>query len=119
MITCRSVLDELVRFDELNRQRFCADCADVPEARCSRWRLAFERAGAAGNGDFMVCGNCAARWAPGPDIDDAVRGWMIVLSEGFLAAVLCGPCMAANPEPAVSLPKVARLLLSRSRGPVQ
>lgn len=119
MIELRTVRDELDRFDELNRQTFCADHADVPEARCSRWRLSFERAAAKGNRNFMTCANCAARWLPEPDINSAVHGWMIVMSEGFLVAVLCGPCMAANPEPAVSLPKVARLVLSRSHETLQ
>ncbi len=118
MIELRSVRDELDRFDELWRQRFCASCADVPEARASSLRLAFEKAAAKGNSDFMVCLHCAAHWTPEPDIDHAVRGWAIVVNEGILAAVLCGPCVAANPEP-VRLPEIARLILSRSRGPLQ
>jgi hypothetical protein len=118
MIEFRTVRNELDRLDELNRQAFCADCADSAEARCSGWRLAFERAAARGDAGFMVCANCAARWLPELDINHAVRGWTMVTSEGRLAAVICVDCEAAHPEP-TTIPSIAQLLLSQSRGPIQ
>lgn len=118
MIELRTVRDELDRFDELHRARFCACCADGPEAQESDLRRAFERAAAKGNNIFLHCANCAARWTPAPDIDDAVRGWWMVISEQRLVATLCGACKAAHPEP-IRLPSIARLVLSQSRGPLQ
>ncbi|MGA7872937.1 MAG: hypothetical protein WCA22_18765 [Candidatus Binatus sp.] len=119
MIELRSVLDELNRFDKLWRQRFCASCADEPEARASGLRLAFEKAAAKGQAGFMVCDNCAARWLPDSDVNHAVRDWVIVLSDENFLATLCGPCRAAHPEP-TRLPRIAQLILSRSpEGPMQ
>ena len=59
MIELRTVRDELDRFDELHRARFCACCADGPEAQESDLRRAFERAAAKGNNIFLP-----ARTAP-------------------------------------------------------
>ena len=119
MIELRTVRDELDRFDELHRARFCACCADSPEAQESDLRRAFERAAAKGNNIFLHCANCAATWKlPEPDINYAVRGWWMVLSDDRLVGTLCGPCIAANPEPA-TMPAVARLVLRQSRGPIQ
>jgi hypothetical protein len=118
MIEYRSVLDELGRLDELHRERLCADCADSPEARCSKWRLAFESAAERGDAGFMRCANCGVRWIPAADIDRAVIGWSMILSENRLVATLCAACMASDPEPA-RLPNIARRILARSRGPIQ
>jgi hypothetical protein len=110
IIEYRDVRNELYRFDELHRERLCACCADDPEAQGSDLRRVFERAAAKGNTAFMVCANCAARWRPEPDIDCAVRGWMMILSEQRLVATLCGPCARANPKPA-TMPTIARIRL--------
>ena len=118
MIEVLTVRSELDRLDELNKQQFCADCADVPEARCSRWRLAFEKAAAKSDRDALICSNCAARWVPDIDINYAVRGWMMIVGEGRWYATLCGECAAANPEP-TRLPRIARAVLQRSRGLLQ
>ncbi len=120
MIEYRSVRAELDRFDELHRQSLCASCALSAEGRASSLRRAFEQAAAKSNIDFMACSNCSVRWIPGTDINHAVRGWtMIVTSEGYPAAVLCGTCAASHPEPAIGLPAIAHLVLRRSRGPMQ
>ena len=118
MIELRTVRYELDRFDELHRARFCPCCIDSPEAQESELRRAFERAAAKGNSSFLRCANCAARWTPEPDINYAVRGWWMILSDDRLVGTLCGPCKAANPEP-IRLPSIARLVLSQSRGPLQ
>jgi hypothetical protein len=118
MIEILSVRSELDRLDALHKQRFCADCAGAPEARCSRWRLAFERAAAKGDRNALVCANCATRWMPDIDINYAVRGWMMIVDEGRWYATLCAECAAANPEP-MRLPSVQRAVLQRSRGPMQ
>ena len=117
-IELRTVYDELVRLDELNRQRFCGDCTDSAEARCSKWRLAFEKAAARGDRGFMACANCAVRWTAEPDIDHAVRGWMLILSEHQCVGTLCSSCAASNPEP-MTIPAVAERVLSQSRGPIE
>lgn len=67
-IEYRDVRNELDRFDGLWRQRFCASCVDSEEARCSGLRLAFERAAAKDNRNFLRCANCAATWKAEPDI---------------------------------------------------
>jgi hypothetical protein len=119
IIEYRDVRDELDRFDELHREQLCACCADDPEVQVSDLRRAFERAAAKGNSNFLLCANCAARWIiPEPDINYAVRGWWMILSDDRLVGTLCGPCKAANPEPA-RLPRITELVLRRSRGPVQ
>jgi len=118
MIEVLSMRSELDSLDELNRETFCADHQDVPEARCSRWRLAFERAAAKSDRNALVCANCAARWMPGADINYAVRGWMMLVGEGRWYATLCAECTALSPEP-LNLPAVARAVLQRSRGPMQ
>jgi len=119
MIEVLSIRSELDSLDELNRESFCAEHRDVPEARCSRWRLAFEKAAAKGDRNALVCSNCRERWTPGTDIDAAVFGWMMLVDEVLWYATLCGECAAANPEP-VRLPAVARLILQRSSpGPIQ
>ncbi len=102
-----------------HRQRLCASCADSAEGRAGSLRRAFEKAAAKSDIDFMVCSNCCVGWIPGTDINYAVRGWtMIITSEGYPAAVLCGACAASHPEPA-TLPSIAHLVLWRSRGPMQ
>jgi hypothetical protein len=118
MIEIRTVCDELDRLDEIHRQQFCADCSDVPDARCSGLRLAFESAAARGDTRFMVCANCSTRWMPGPNINYAVRDWRIVTSDVRLAAVLCAECAASHPDP-MRVPAIARSVLERSRGPIQ
>jgi hypothetical protein len=121
IIEYRSVPEELDRFDELHRQRLCASCAaDSAETRAGSLRRAFEKAAASGDTDFMVCANCAARWIPDIDIEEAVRGWLLVFTSAdpIPAAVLCAACARAHPEPG-TLPRIAHLLLSRSRGPLQ
>jgi hypothetical protein len=118
-IEYRDVRNELDRFDELHRERLCPCCANDPEAQGSDLRRAFERAAAKGNRNFLVCANCAARWiVPEPDIDHAVRGWFMILSEQRLIGTLCGQCARAHPEP-MSVPRIAERVLRRSRGPVQ
>jgi hypothetical protein len=82
MIEVLSIRSELDRLDALNRESFCAEHQDVPEARCSRWRLAFEKAAAKGDRNALVCANCATRWMPDIDINYAVRGWMMLVGEG-------------------------------------
>jgi hypothetical protein len=116
MIEILSVRGELDSLDELNRESFCAEHQDVPEARCSRWRLAFEKAAAKGDRNALVCANCAARWMPDIDINYAVRGWMMIVDEGRWYATLCGECAAGNPEP-MRLPQIARLILQRRPRP--
>ncbi len=64
MIEIRTLRDELARFDELHRRKFCACCADESEARASSFRRAFEKAGAKGNTGFLTCANCSVRWLP-------------------------------------------------------
>ena len=118
MIEVLSIRSELDSLDELNRETFCAEHRDVPEARCSRWRLAFEKAAAKGDRDALICSNCAARWVPDIDINYAVRGWMMIVDEGRWHATLCGECAAGNPEP-TRLPSVARAVLQRACGPIQ
>jgi hypothetical protein len=118
-IEYRDVRNELDRLDELHRERLCACCADDPDVQGSDLRRAFEREAAKSNRNFLRCANCSARWIiPEPDIDYAVRGWMMILSDDRLVGTLCGPCKAAHPEP-IRLPSIARLLLSQSRGPLQ
>jgi hypothetical protein len=48
------------------------------------------------------------------------RGWVLVFAPGnsIFLAVLCAECAASHPEPAL-LPPIARLILWRSRGPLQ
>ncbi len=118
MIEFRTVRDELDRFDELHKARFCPCCADSPEAQESELRRVFERAAAKGNSSFLRCANCAARWTPAPDIDSAVRGWFMILSDDRLVGTLCGACKATNPDP-IRLPSIARLVLEGSRGTLQ
>lgn len=119
MIELRTVRDELDRFDELHKARFCPCCADSPEAQESDLRRVFERAAAKGNSSFLRCANCTVRWKlPEPDINYAVRGWWMILSDDRLVGTLCDTCAASNPDP-LRLPSIARLVLSRARGPVQ
>jgi hypothetical protein len=115
MIEVLSIRSELDSLDELNRESFCAEHRNVPEARCSRWRLAFEKAAAKGDRNALVCANCAARWMPDIDINYAVRGWMMIVDEVRWCATLCGECAALSPEP-LNLPAVARAVLWRVRG---
>ncbi len=118
-IEYRDVRDELDRFDELHREGLCACCANDPEAQVSDLRRAFERAAAKGNSSFLRCANCAATWKlPEPDIDEAVRGWWMVISDQRLVGTLCSACAAANPDP-IRLPSIARLVVEQSRGRLQ
>jgi hypothetical protein len=119
MIEYRTVRDELDRFDEIHRDRLCACCAADPEAQGSSLRKAFERAGAKGKSNFMACANCGVRWLAEPDVNYAVIGWMMIISEEMLVAVLCAPCAREHPEPMKTLPRIAERVLRQSRGPLQ
>jgi hypothetical protein len=117
-IEYRDVRDELDRFDELHRERLCGCCANDPEAQGSSLRRAFERAGAKGKSNFMVCANCGVRWIPEPDVNYAVSGWMMIISEQRLVATLCEPCARAHPDP-MRLPSIAERVLRLTAGPLQ
>lgn len=113
MITCTSVLDEVIR----EAGAVCSDCSE------KTLRFALETAAAIHDRNFLVCSNCRARWTPNPDdIAGAIRDWLLVFAPGspFLAAVLCPRCSTANPDP-LSLPAVARAVLRHSliSGPPQ
>jgi hypothetical protein len=105
------VLDELIS----EQERFCADCYE------HTLRFALVEAARKGDRNFLVCSNCHARWTPDPsDVAGSIDGWMLVFTlEDRLAAVLCADCAASHPEPAISLPTITRLILERSRGPMQ
>ena len=63
--------------------------------------------------------NAAGVGRPSPDVNEAARGWVLLLLTGdpIPVAILCAEC-AANPELA-TMPAIARLVLEQSRGPVQ
>jgi hypothetical protein len=109
MIFYRSLLDDIIRRD----QRYCGDCGNP-------FRAAFKKAAEQGDWKFLSCLNCSRHWTPSPDIDEAARGWMLVFvpDDPVPAAVICAHCAAAYAEP-TTLPSIAYLVLSQTRGPAQ
>lgn len=107
MIFCRTLIDELHRDDQ-----FCDCCGMGLRARMIE-------AAQQGDRDFIFCQECRTRWEPSIEIDEAACGWVLVLLTGdpIPVAFLCAEC-AANPDPA-TMPAIARLVLSQSRGPLQ
>ncbi|HKN13402.1 MAG TPA: hypothetical protein VJX68_09415 [Candidatus Binatus sp.] len=113
VITYRTVLDETIR----EAQGLCGDCAERHSLR-----RALIEAARKGDRGFLICSECHAYWAPDPaDIAGAIRDWLLVFvpESPILAAILCGPCAAANPNPLL-LRVVAREVLRQSPdGPMQ
>jgi hypothetical protein len=108
MIFYRSLLDELRRDDQ-----FCECCG-------LGLRRALVKAAERADRDWLICQSCRRRWTPSLDIDEAARGWVVVLATGDLvpAGLVCSDCAASNPEP-TSLPEIADLVLARTQGPLQ
>ena len=108
MVFYRALLDELHRDDQ-----FCDCCGMGLRARMIE-------AAQQGDRNWIFCQECRGRWTPGPDVNEAARGWVLVLLTGdpIPVAFLCAHCAASDPEPA-TMPSIARLVLSQSRGPLQ
>jgi hypothetical protein len=109
VIFYRNLLDDLIRLDQF----YCADCQ-------SPQRRALIKAAEKGDRYFLVCQDCGKRWTPNLDVDAAARDWVLVLvpDDPIPAAVVCSDCAASHPESA-TLPAIAHLVPSQSRGPLQ
>jgi hypothetical protein len=111
LIFYRNLLDDLMRID----RSYSADC-------CSPLRAALRKAAARNDCNFLKCQNCGRRWIPSADVDEAAAAWVLIFTTDdpnpIPAAVICVDCEAAHPEP-TTMPSIAQLLLSQSRGPIQ
>jgi|HubBroStandDraft_6_1064221.scaffolds.fasta_scaffold823802_1 hypothetical protein len=125
MIELRALLPEIDRVDELWRQRnFCACCRDSEEARRSSIRYKLGLAASRWEEEYVRCRSCGFCWTPSHALDLALRGWMgVTLPDPdpelavVIVAFLCPAC-SRLPTPAAA-PRIAELILRRSRGPIQ
>ena len=87
MIFYRTLLDELRRDDQ-----FCYCCG-------LRLRARMLQAAHEGDRNWIFCQECRGRWTAKPDVNEASRGWVLLLLTGdpIPVAILCAEC-AANPN---------------------